>query len=71
MRGQLKTELTSREMQVLLLTAEALEDSQIAERLGINIMTVRRHSFEVKNKLGLDNRVAMALYAVRKGLIQP
>jgi DNA-binding NarL/FixJ family response regulator len=71
MRAEFTTRLTPRQFTVLLLTAEALTDLQIAEKMGTTLATVKRQSQTVRNKIGADNRVAMAMYAVRKGLYRP
>jgi DNA-binding CsgD family transcriptional regulator len=67
--GYVSSELSPREMELLLLVAQALSDREIGARMGIANDTVRKTSRNVRDKIGVDNRVAMALYAVRKGLI--
>jgi DNA-binding NarL/FixJ family response regulator len=42
-----------------------------AAQMGTKIGTVKRHAANVRDKIGADNRVAMAMYAVRKGLFKP
>jgi DNA-binding CsgD family transcriptional regulator len=69
--GKSATALTPRELEVLIWIAEALTDSQIAAQMGTKIGTVKRHAANVRDKIGADNRVAMAMYAVRKGLFKP
>ena len=39
--------------------------------LVISENTVERHRSNVLDKLGLRDRVALALYAVRRGLVEP
>jgi NarL family two-component system response regulator LiaR len=66
-----KDSLTKREMSVLGLVARGLSNSEIAEQLSISEGTVRVHISHILGKLHLSNRTQMALYAVKKGLIDP
>jgi DNA-binding NarL/FixJ family response regulator len=61
-------ELSSRELEVLVLIARGLENSEIAESLNISPRTVKNHVSSILAKLGLPNRVQAAIYAVRRGL---
>ncbi len=60
--------LTTREMEVLRLVAQGLEDSEIAKKLVISEWTVRTHIRNILGKLHLANRLQAALYALREGL---
>jgi len=60
--------LSLREMEVLLLVAEGLTDSDIGARLFITERTVRTHLRRLLDKLHLKNRVQAAAYAVRLNL---
>jgi len=59
--------LTAREKRVLKLVAEAKSNREIAAALGVSPATVKRHVENILRKLRLKNRVAMAVYAVRRG----
>ena len=63
--------LTPRELEVVKLIAEGHTTKEIAQVLVISENTVERHRANVLDKLGLRDRVALALYAVRRGLIEP
>jgi DNA-binding NarL/FixJ family response regulator len=63
--------LTSRELEVLKLIAEANTSKAIADRLFISIKTVDRHRQNILDKLGMRDRVELTRYAIRRGLIQP
>ena len=63
--------LTPRELQVLKLIAEALTSKEIAQQLFISIKTVERHRQNILDKLGMNDRVELTRYAIRRGLIQP
>jgi DNA-binding NarL/FixJ family response regulator len=51
--------LTAREAQVLGLLRRGHRTAEIAERLGIASVTVRRHISELVRKLGVENRAAL------------
>jgi DNA-binding NarL/FixJ family response regulator len=57
--------VTDRELDVLEAMAEGLQTSEIAARLGINDVTVRRHVASVVAKLGVEDR-AGAVRALRE-----
>ena len=63
--------LTPRELQVLKLIAEAYTSKQIAQELVISIKTVERHRQNIRDNLGMNDRVELTRYAIRRGLIQP
>lgn len=60
--------LSARELDVLRLIARGLENSEIAEHLGISPRTVKNHVSNILSKLGLPSRIQAATYAVRRGL---
>lgn len=61
--------LTAREIDVLELVVEGLSNKQIAENLVISESTVKNHLRNILDKLHLQNRVQVAVYAVRQGLL--
>jgi DNA-binding NarL/FixJ family response regulator len=63
--------LTPRELQVLKLIAEANTSKEIAKELFISVKTVERHRANILDKLGMNDRVELTRYAIRRGLIQP
>lgn len=68
-RGSLPPEageaLTPREGEILPLLAEGLSNQQIALQLGVTVATIRSHLNSVYEKLGLESRVELALFAAR------
>jgi DNA-binding NarL/FixJ family response regulator len=72
-RGEtgLEGPLTPRETEVVKLIAEGHTSREIGELLNISDKTVERHRASVLDKLGLRDRVALTLYAVRRGLVEP
>lgn len=65
------TVLTPREEEVVKLIAEGHSAKDIAEHLVISVKTVDRHRANVLQKLGLRDRLDIARYAIRNGLIEP
>jgi len=59
--------LTAQERKVLKLVTESLANKEIAATLGISPSTVKRHLEHILRKLHVKNRVAAAVYAVRRG----
>jgi two-component system nitrate/nitrite response regulator NarL len=62
--------LTRREREIISLVGEGLKNRLIAERLFISEATVRNHLTSVLDKLGLSDRLELAVYAYRAGLAQ-
>ncbi len=60
--------LSTREREVLLLLAEGLSNTEIAERLQIADATVKTHVGNVLGKLRLADRTQAAVWAWRHGL---
>jgi len=63
--------LTPRELEVVKLIAEGHTTKEIARVLVISENTVERHRANVLEKLELRDRVGLAMYAVRRGLVEP
>ena len=61
--------LTNREIDVLILLSQRLSDKEIAERLVLSPVTVKKHTQRIYRKLGADNRRAAVAQARRLGLI--
>jgi len=63
--------LSARERQVLALVADGRSDGDIADELFISKKTASVHVAHIKDKLGVDSRVAIALAGIRLGLAAP
>jgi NarL family two-component system response regulator LiaR len=64
------TDLTNREMDVLLLIADGLSNARIAEQLVISEKTVKGHVSNILGKLHLGDRTQAAVFAWRKGVVR-
>jgi DNA-binding NarL/FixJ family response regulator len=65
----IESTLSDRELEVLRLLAIGRGNADIAGELFLSPATVKNHVAEVLNKLGVDNRVEAAVYAVRAELV--
>jgi DNA-binding NarL/FixJ family response regulator len=61
--------LSERERQVLTLLAMGCDNAEIGKRLYVSHSTVKSHVSRVLEKLGAENRVQAAVYAIRSGLV--
>jgi len=61
--------LSERELDVLDLLAEGCDNTDIAARLYLSPSTVKNHVSKLFDKLGVDNRVQAATFALRNGLV--
>lgn len=62
------SELSERELQVLRLIANGLDNARIAAELHISPNTVKNHISNILMKLRIDNRIQAAVFAVRSGI---
>jgi DNA-binding CsgD family transcriptional regulator len=62
-------ELTAREREVWRLMAVGDSDAEIAQRLGVNALTVRFHVSNLLVKLGLNERQEAVILAKQRGLV--
>ena len=65
-----KDELSNREKEVVSLVVSGLRNKEIAEKLFISEQTVKTHLSNIFQKLGLGDRLELALYALRHGLAE-
>lgn len=65
-----KYHLTEREVEVLSLVAHGITNKEIAVTLAITENTVKNHLCNIMEKLHLQNRVQLATFAWREGLVE-
>ena len=63
--------ITKREREIVALIAEGHGTKQLAKRLFISEKTIRNHMTVIYSKLGVSDRLELALYAARHGLSSP
>jgi DNA-binding NarL/FixJ family response regulator len=61
--------LTSRELQVIAAVIEGSGNKDIGKTLGLSEQTVKNHLSNIFDKLGVSNRLELALYAVHHRLL--
>ena len=62
--------LTPRELEVVQILAEGLSDKGVADRLFISSKTVRIHVANILEKLQLESRLQLVLFAANHGLVE-
>ncbi len=60
--------LTERELEVVKLIAAGMSNRAIADRLVVSEKTVKTHVGNILDKLHLEDRTQVAIYAIRHGL---
>jgi len=61
--------LTTREREVLHLSAEGHTNNEIAVRLGISVRTAETHRSRLMHKLDIHTQADLTRYALRRGII--
>ncbi|WP_371549340.1 response regulator transcription factor [Streptomyces sp. NBC_00554] len=63
--------LSERERQVLTLVARGLNNTEIAEALGLSPLTAKTHVSRIMGKLGARDRAQLVIVAYESGLVAP
>ena len=61
--------LTQRDREILTLFAQGLSYAEIAEARNIQPLTVRNAIYSIQDKLGIDTKQELVVWAVRNGLL--
>jgi len=70
-REPASADLSERELEVMRLVADGLNNREIASQLVISEKTVKTHITHILSKLSLDDRTQLAIYAIRTGIARP
>src|SRR5688572_1248485 len=65
-----RKELSDREIEVVTLVASGNRNKEIANKLFISEQTVKTHLSNIFQKLEVNDRLELALYAMRNGLVE-
>lgn len=68
---RVSSQLSRRQLEVLILIAEGLTVRQISKRMNLSVKSVDSLKYRMMKKLNLHDRVALVRLAVREGLIDP
>jgi DNA-binding NarL/FixJ family response regulator len=63
--------LSERELDVVRLVAQGMSNAEIAVKLYLSEATIKSHIARVLAKLGLRDRVQVAVFAYEKGIVRP
>ena len=60
--------LSQREREIVILVAQGFKNKEMAERMFISEQTVKNHLHNIFDKLGVSDRLELALYAIHHSL---
>jgi DNA-binding NarL/FixJ family response regulator len=63
-----RAQLSQREREIIVLIAQGYKNKEIAEKMFITEQTVKNHLHNVFDKLGVSDRLELALYAIHNSL---
>lgn len=66
-----KSLLSTREREIVNFVCQGYRNKEIAERMFISEQTVKNHLHNIFDKLGVSDRLELALYAIHKKLNDP
>jgi DNA-binding NarL/FixJ family response regulator len=67
-KGRERSPLSAREREIVALVAQGYKNKEMAEKMFISEQTVKNHLHNIFDKLGVSDRLELALYAIHKGL---
>jgi len=67
-KGRERSPLSQREREIVQLVAQGYKNKEMAEKMFISEQTVKNHLHNIFDKLGVSDRLELALYAIHKGL---
>jgi len=66
-----RAQLTAREQEIVSLVAQGFRNKEIADKLSISEQTVKNHLHNIFDKLGVSDRLELALYAIHHKIARP
>lgn len=65
-----RSPLSNREREIVVLVAQGYKNKEIADKMFISEQTVKNHLHNIFDKLGVSDRLELALYAVHNGIYE-
>jgi DNA-binding NarL/FixJ family response regulator len=69
LKGEAKSRLTARELQILQLIVDGKSNKEIADQLSLSANTVAVHRANIMDALGIHKTAELVVYAIRNGLV--
>src|SRR5712691_6113348 len=66
-----RSPLSQREREIVVLVAQGFKNKEMAEKMFISEQTVKNHLHNIFDKLGVSDRLELALYAIHKNIHTP
>jgi two-component system, NarL family, nitrate/nitrite response regulator NarL len=70
-RDRERSALSQREREIVVLVAQGFKNREMAEKMFISEQTVKNHMHNIFDKLGVSDRLELALYAIHKNIHTP
>jgi DNA-binding NarL/FixJ family response regulator len=70
-RERERSPLSQREREIVALVAQGFKNKEMAEKMFISEQTVKNHLHNIFDKLGVSDRLELALYAIHNNLHTP
>ena len=67
-KGRERSPLSQREREIVALVAQGYKNKEMAEKMFISEQTVKNHLHNIFDKLGVSDRLELALYAIHNNL---
>ena len=67
-RERERSPLSQREREIVALVAQGFKNKEMAEKMFISEQTVKNHLHNIFDKLGVSDRLELALYAIHNNL---
>lgn len=70
-RSERRFGLTARELDIVATVTTGLTNREIATRFSLSEETVKHHLTKIFSKVGVTNRLELALFAISQGVLKP
>ena len=63
--------LTARELEIVTTVTTGFSNKEIAQQFSLSEETVKHHLTKIFSKVGVSNRLELALFAISENLMRP